>query len=69
MLARMRARLLPVLVVLGLGACLGEPPSAVEVSESSLTAAQRRVRAGQIRDAASANGITQGYLLAGIADA
>lgn len=37
--------------------------------ESSLTAAQRRVRAGEIRDAAAANGMTQGWLLAGIADA
>jgi hypothetical protein len=38
------------------------------VVESNLTAAQRRERAGQIRDAATANGITQGWLLAGIAD-
>ncbi|MCA9614322.1 MAG: hypothetical protein KC586_16315, partial [Myxococcales bacterium] len=37
--------------------------------QSLLTAAQRRVRAGEIRDAAAANGITQGWLLAGIADA
>jgi hypothetical protein len=37
--------------------------------ESSLTAAQRRTRAGQIRDAAAANGMTEGWLLAGIADA
>jgi hypothetical protein len=39
------------------------------VIESTLTAAERRVRAGQIRDAASAEGIEQGWLLAGIADA
>ena len=36
---------------------------------SLLTASERRVRAGQIRDAAFAHGMTQGYLLAGIADA
>jgi len=48
------------------------PPSElgdVAASESTLTAAERMVRAAQIRDAAAANGITQGYLLAGIADA
>lgn len=38
------------------------------VSVSLLTAAQRRVRASEIRDAAAASGFTQGYLLAGIAD-
>ena len=55
-------------------ACL--PPSEGEptdpdlgVSASTLSAAQRRVRAGQIRDVAAANGITEGWLLAGIADA
>jgi uncharacterized protein (TIGR03382 family) len=37
--------------------------------ESSLTAAQRRDRAGMIRDAAAARGMTEGWLLAGIADA
>ncbi|MEM9067766.1 MAG: MopE-related protein [Myxococcota bacterium] len=37
--------------------------------ESYLTPAERRARAAQIRDAAAANGITQGWLLAGIADA
>ena len=41
----------------------------IGASESTLTSAERRVRAGQIRDAAAASGITQGYLLAGIADA
>ncbi len=37
--------------------------------ESLLTPAQRRARAAQIRDAAFANGMTQGWMLAGIADA
>jgi hypothetical protein len=41
----------------------------VGASVSSLTAAQRRDRAGMIRDAAAARGMTQGWLLAGIADA
>lgn len=37
---------------------------------SSLTSAQRRVRAAQIRDAAAREGLTRaGWLLAGIADA
>jgi hypothetical protein len=44
------------------GAELGE-------SASSLTAAQRHVRAGQIRDAALQSGVSEGYLLAGIAEA
>ncbi len=39
------------------------------VVSSSLTSAQRRVRAGEIRDAAFGAGIEQGWLLAGIADA
>ena len=53
-----------------MGACLGAPESGdFAAAESNLSAAQRRVRAGQIRDAASSNGMTQGYLLAGIADA
>jgi MYXO-CTERM domain-containing protein len=57
-------------LVLLAGGCFGEAPAdLVDEGRSSLTAAQRRVRAGQIRDAASASGITQGYLLAGIADA
>lgn len=65
----MRALVLALTSVLVLGACLGEPePGDVAAAESSLTAAQRRTRAGHIRDAAAANGITQGYLLAGIAD-
>ncbi|MBN8613231.1 MAG: hypothetical protein J0L92_21745 [Deltaproteobacteria bacterium] len=59
---------------LGGGACLGTGEDIALNDdygwvESSLTAAQRRTRAGQIRDAAAANGITQGWLLAGIADA
>ena len=71
--------LVPVVIALcaaslGGGACLG---SGEDIAlnddygwvESNLTAAQRRTRAAQIRDAAAANGITQGWLLAGIADA
>jgi|GEM_PF-653590 len=42
---------------------------AAEARTSNLSAAQRRTRAAQIRDAATANGISQGWLLAGIADA
>ncbi|MCB9594480.1 MAG: hypothetical protein H6719_17235 [Sandaracinaceae bacterium] len=58
------------LMVTGLAGCLAPAElSDVAATESNLTAAQRRVRAGQIRDAAAANGITQGWLLAGIADA
>lgn len=61
-------------VSLGGGACLG---GGEEVAmdrdygwvESSLSASQRRARAAQIRDAAAASGLTQGWLLAGIADA
>jgi hypothetical protein len=65
-------RLAPALLLAVLASCLGQEPGPGEplgVVASSLTAAERRVRAGQIRDAAAANGITQGYLLAGIADA
>ncbi len=56
---------------LGGGACLGPSDGSRDYDwvESNLTAAQRRARATQIRDAATANGITQGWLLAGIADA
>jgi MYXO-CTERM domain-containing protein len=66
---RLRTSLALALVLLT-SACFGEAPESdtIEEHESSLTAAQRRVRAGQIRDAASDNGITQGWLLAGIAD-
>ncbi len=45
------------------------PPEEVSSIESLLSPAERQVRAGQIRDAAAANGMTQGWLLAGIADA
>lgn len=66
----MRACLLAAITVLVMGACLGTPePGDFAAAESNLNAAQRRTRAGQIRDAAAANGMTQGYLLAGIADA
>jgi hypothetical protein len=71
--------LVPVAVLLavaslGGGACLGTGEDIALQDdygwvESRLTAAQRRARAGQIRDAAAANGITQGWLLAGIAEA
>jgi hypothetical protein len=44
----------------------GEP---IGRTRSMLTAAQRRARAAQIRDAAAARGLEQGWLLAGIADA
>lgn len=58
------------LSALGVGACLG--PEQVDDdygwAESRLSAAARRARAAQIRDAAHANGIDQGWLLAGIAD-
>lgn len=70
---RMRAWILPLTLCL-LAGCLAEPRYEDELEwvssvESSLTAAQRRTRAAQIRDAAAANGIEQGWLLAGIADA
>jgi hypothetical protein len=65
-------RVLAFSTLLALTSCLGQEPGPGEplgVTESNLTAAERRVRAAQIRDAAAANGITEGYLLAGIADA
>lgn len=46
-----------------------DSPEEVGAVQSLLTATERRARAAQIRDAAAANGITQGWLLAGIADA
>lgn len=69
-------RLRPLLfacAALTLAGCLGPaeepvPESDVASKGSMLSAAQRRTRAGQIRDAAAANGITEGWLLAGIAD-
>lgn len=67
-------RLTFVLSALLLSACFGGEAAPLDnpdlgMKASSLTAAERRVRAAQIRDAAAANGITQGWLLAGIADA
>ena len=47
---------------------LAEHGEELGVTRSSLSAAQRRTRAGQIRDAAFAAGLNQGWLLAGIAD-
>lgn len=62
-----------VLFALALTGCLGGPgdalPPDVGARRSHLTAEERRMRAAQIRDAAFANGIEQGWLLAGIADA
>lgn len=45
------------------------PRPQLDLRVSSLTAAQRRLRAGQIRDATLQSGVTEGYLLAGIAEA
>jgi uncharacterized protein (TIGR03382 family) len=72
----MQRTLVSVLVVGLLAACAQiEPPAplAMEGEETglavaSLTSSQRRARAGQIRDAAFRSGMTQGWLLAGIAD-
>lgn len=69
------SRIAPVSAALSLAilaSCVAPPPEGegdIGMSESLLSASERRVRAGQIRDAAAANGITQGWLLAGIADA
>ncbi len=57
-----------------LASCSNVAPESLEESEigfveSLLSPAQRRERAGQIRDAAAAAGMTEGWLLAGIADA
>lgn len=66
----MRRAVPSLLALLGLVACLGDtPPERLGVATADLSAAARRARAAQIRDAAFANGITQGWLLAGIADA
>ncbi|NOY91008.1 MAG: hypothetical protein GXP55_07320 [Deltaproteobacteria bacterium] len=57
---------------LNLGSCAmpsADAPAGVAGAQSNLSAAARRTRAGRIRDASAANGMTQGYLLAGIADA
>jgi MYXO-CTERM domain-containing protein len=53
--------------ILSLG-CMAPELGDVQAGESLLTAAERRARAGQIRDAAFDSGLTQGWLLAGIAD-
>jgi hypothetical protein len=69
---RARPLLAPVLLLVG---CVGLPTDSGEGREpiagaqEALSPAQRRARAAQIRDAAAARGITQGWLLAGIADA
>jgi uncharacterized protein (TIGR03382 family) len=52
-----------------LAGCATEAPEDVWRSQSTLSADQRRERASQIRDAARARGLTNGVLLAGIADA
>ena len=65
-------RALPLVLFASLAACLGSSEGGSDrlgVARADLSAAARRTRAAQIRDAATANGITQGYLLAGIADA
>src|SRR5262245_35623286 len=63
-------RLALAVLALALTACFGHaPPDRLGVATADLSAAARRSRAAQIRDAAAANGITQGWLLAGIADA
>jgi MYXO-CTERM domain-containing protein len=53
-------------VLLGLVGCAQEGRP-LAVAEAELTAAERRVRLTQIRDAAAAAGLTNGVLLAGIA--
>ncbi len=56
-----------------LGGCLSQVGEVdgeeVGAARSNLTGTQRRDRAGDIRDAAAARGMTEGWLLAGIADA
>ena len=56
-----------------LGGCLSQigevEGEEIGARRSELTATQRRARAGDIRDAAAARGMTEGWLLAGIADA
>jgi hypothetical protein len=68
-------RRLPILLALMLVGCFdpGSDEDAIDPADlatkgSALSAAQRVQRAGQIRDAAFAAGMTEGYLLAGIAD-
>lgn len=60
--------LLPVVLCSCFGPPADLPVDDIGMSQSNLTAAQRRDRAAQIRDAAAANGIERGWLLAGIAD-
>tara|TARA_B100001750_G_scaffold218321_1_gene204380 strand:- start:2161 stop:3669 length:1509 start_codon:yes stop_codon:yes gene_type:complete len=60
--------------LLSLTACFGDAPRPAPhdvgaVSQGLSGAAARRARAGQIRDAAFAEGIEQGWLLAGVASA
>lgn len=60
------------LVLLTLSACAAEVSNEYSdfgAIEANLTASERRARATQIRDAARAAGMTQGWMLAGIAQA
>ncbi len=53
-----------------LSGCMASPPEPeLGAVRESLTSSERRARARVIRDVAAENGITQGWLLAGIADA
>jgi hypothetical protein len=63
--------LLATTLLLGLSGCLSQLEEGEDVGATAegLTAAERRDRAGDIRDAAAARGMTRGWLLAGIADA
>ncbi len=71
----LRGGAMSMLPLLACSACMAPADGAtsahdeVAVGISLLTAQERRERAGQIRDAALVSGMTQGYLLAGIADA
>jgi uncharacterized protein (TIGR03382 family) len=65
-----RWSLVAITLLLGLSGCLSQVEGEeVGATAEGLTAAQRRERAGDIRDAAAARGLTQGWLFAGIADA
>lgn len=70
-----RAHLLLPLTLLTATACAAEladapepPPPPTATTSSALTASQRRARSEIIRDAAAAEGLTNGLLLAGIGD-